>query len=103
MLPTTVNPIACIAWYPTRYDAKNLFGPGKGDERFNEVDDEFETAVMAIFAGDDEIPGARKEDAAELKSLLELDSRIKDHMVKVILFCYHYAFIFFCPPYFVLK
>ena len=40
-------------------------------------------AVMAVFAGNDVIPGATPEDAAELKSLLEVDERVKDHMVKV--------------------
>ena len=36
-----------------------------------------------MFAGLDEIPGARPEDAEVLKSLLDEDERIKDRMVKV--------------------
>jgi hypothetical protein len=40
-------------------------------------------AVMGVFAGNDEIPGATPDDAAELKSLLEEDERVKDYMVKV--------------------
>jgi hypothetical protein len=38
---------------------------------------------MAIFAGQDVLPGATPEDAAELKALLAKDNRVKDYMVKV--------------------
>eukprot|EP00560_Eucampia_antarctica_P006235 CAMPEP_0197827384 /NCGR_PEP_ID=MMETSP1437-20131217/4171_1 /TAXON_ID=49252 ORGANISM="Eucampia antarctica, Strain CCMP1452" /NCGR_SAMPLE_ID=MMETSP1437 /ASSEMBLY_ACC=CAM_ASM_001096 /LENGTH=760 /DNA_ID=CAMNT_0043428213 /DNA_START=94 /DNA_END=2376 /DNA_ORIENTATION=- len=79
--PPPVDPAACVAWYPARYDAKALFGKNhitrSGNSNGSKV------AVMAIFAEEDHILGARPEDAAELKALLENDDRVKDHMVKV--------------------
>jgi len=41
------------------------------------------TAIMAVFAGEDTIPGATSADAATLKTCLEDDDRVKDYMVKV--------------------
>lgn len=38
---------------------------------------------MAIFAGEDELPGATPADAAKLKECLENDSSVMDNMVKV--------------------
>ncbi len=75
-----VNPSTCIAWYPTRYDPNIIFGEGRRrtDERNN-----VSTAVMAIFAEEDRLPGATSEDAANLKKCLESDDRVKDYMVKV--------------------
>jgi len=75
-----VDPSTCIAWYPTRYDAEALFG-----ENRKSVDDTNRpnTAIMAIFAGEDELPGATPADAAKLKTCLETDGYVKDHMVKV--------------------
>ena len=87
--PPPVDPAACIAWYPTRYNAAELFGPNRlhSEESGAEIDvsspSEPNLAVMAVFAGLDEIPGARPEDAEVLKSLLDEDERIKDRMVKV--------------------
>jgi len=78
--PPHVDPSTCIAWYPTRYDAEALFG-----EKAKSIDnnDRPNTAVMAIFAGEDELPGATSIDAAKLKSCLETDAYVKDHMVKI--------------------
>ena len=89
--PPPVNPAACIAWYPTRYNASELFGPNRlrtDEESDAETDasspiSEPNLAIMAVFAGLDEIPGARPEDAEALKLLLDEDERIKDRMVKV--------------------
>lgn len=78
--PPHVNPSTCIAWYPTRYDADALFGvnskPFDNENRVN-------TAVMAIFAGEDTLPGATPDDAAKLKSGLESDGHVMDNMVKI--------------------
>lgn len=79
--PLPVEPDVAIAWYPTRYNAKELFGENKQPEA--ETREKREMAVMGIFAGKDELEGATPEDAAELKSLLEKDTRVKDHMIKV--------------------
>lgn len=38
---------------------------------------------MAVFAEDDDLPGATQDDAALLRSCLENDSRVVDFMVKV--------------------
>ena len=88
--PPPVDPAACIAWYPTRYNAAELFGPDRlhmtkeSDAKSDASSpNEPSLAVMAVFAGLDEIPGARPEDAEVLKSLLDQDDRIKDRMVKV--------------------
>jgi len=78
--PKLVEPSACIAWYPTRYDAANLFGNEKNlgnDSKLSDV------AIMGIFADEDVIPGATQKDAATLKDLLETDNRVKDNMIKV--------------------
>jgi len=86
--PLPVNPNVAVAWYPTRYNAKELFGPDRTvlAGALNEDGEEEEKrnmAVMGIFAGNDELAGATADDAAELKSLLESDGRVKDLMVKV--------------------
>ena len=77
--PVNVNPLAVVAWYPTRYNAKQLFGP----ERITPKGDSQSMAVMGVFAGNDHLAGATPADAAELKEALDSDERIKDHMVKV--------------------
>jgi dienelactone hydrolase len=81
--PPPVDPMAAIAWYPTRYNAQQLFGKDHvgtaGDIKGNKR----QMAVMGIFAGLDKIPGATTEDAEVLKTLLEADDRVKDHLVKV--------------------
>jgi dienelactone hydrolase len=80
--PVPVDPEVVVAWYPTRYIAKELFGTGKGEK--NKINgDKRSMAVMAVFAGNDKLPGATAEDAKELKSLLGADERVKDLMVKV--------------------
>ncbi|KAL7466244.1 hypothetical protein ACHAXS_006535 [Conticribra weissflogii] len=81
--PPQVDPIACVAWYPTRYDARKLFG--KNNEGFSTFDDgnDRSVAVMAIFAENDSLPGATPEDAKLLKQCLDEDRRVKDAMVKV--------------------
>jgi len=76
-----VNPMACVAWYPTQYNATVLFG------NTNDNDDssggEEQMVVMALFAGDDDIPGATPVGATTLNNCLQHDSLIKDYMVKV--------------------
>jgi dienelactone hydrolase len=81
--PPHVDPVACIAWYPTRYDAKKLFG--KDNEGFRACEDgsDRNVAVMAVFAERDSLPGATVEDATLLKACLDEDPRVKDAMVKV--------------------
>lgn len=79
--PPPVDPAVCISWYPARYDAKALFGENSVGRMANSGGSK--TAIMAIFAEEDNIPGARPEDAAELKALLENDDRVKDLMVKI--------------------
>ena len=81
--PPLVNPLAAIAWYPTRYNVKELFGPNRKASMADPFGEEDKMAVMAVFAGNDEIPGATPEDAKALKTLLEADNRIRDHLVKV--------------------
>ncbi|KAL3942195.1 MAG: hypothetical protein SGBAC_003574 [Bacillariaceae sp.] len=78
--PVPVKPEVVVAWYPTRYNARGLFGPDRTVLPEAEVR---QMAVMGVFAGNDELSGATAEDAAELKSLLESDERVKDLMVKV--------------------
>ncbi|GFH61614.1 hypothetical protein CTEN210_18089 [Chaetoceros tenuissimus] len=78
--PPHVDPMTTIAWYPTRYDAKALFGEEAKSINNNERQN---TAIMAIFAGNDELPGATKDDAVLLKSCLDQDPFVKDQMVKV--------------------
>jgi len=84
----SVNPSTCIAWYPTRYDANLLFGEERKRTDENHIS---HTAIMAIFAENDKLPGSTTEDAAKLKTCLEADNRVKDYMVKVssILFDYY--------------
>ena len=77
--PVQVDPLAVVAWYPTRYNAKKLFGP----ERIMSTGEKQSMAVMGVFAGNDVLAGATPADAAELKHLLDNDERIKDHMIKL--------------------
>ncbi|CAJ1944439.1 unnamed protein product [Cylindrotheca closterium] len=84
--PVLVKPDVVVSWYPTRYNAKALFGPDRANLGEVPTDDDKaqrKMAVMGVFAGNDELSGATAEDAAELKSLLESDERVKDLMVKV--------------------
>jgi len=78
--PPHVDPMACVAWYPTRYDPVKLFGTKRSDSN-NEAFSK--TSIMAIFAGEDTTPGATSDDAANLKACLQDDDRVKDYMVKV--------------------
>ena len=56
--PPPVDPIAAVAWYPTRYDAHKLFGSlNEGSPTFAGGEDR-RVAVMAVFGGDDKLPGA---------------------------------------------
>ena len=81
--PPPVDPMAAIAWYPTRYNAEELFGKNHRGTRQDTQGNKREMAVMGVFAGLDKIPGATVEDAELLKSLLDNDERVKDHLVKV--------------------
>mmetsp|Transcript_9552 Transcript_9552/g.15328 ORF Transcript_9552/g.15328 Transcript_9552/m.15328 type:complete len:785 (-) Transcript_9552:630-2984(-) len=81
--PLPVDPDVAVAWYPTRYNSKALFGPERSRHLFLELEEERNFAVMGIFAGNDKLPGATPSDAAELKDLLAKDDRIKDYMIKV--------------------
>ena len=81
--PPHVDPIACISWYPTRYDAIRLFGENNEGFRTFESGEDRKVAVMAVFAENDELSGATPEDAALLRSRLENDPRVVDFMVKV--------------------
>ena len=81
--PPHVDPVAVVAWYPTRYDARKLFGRANEGFRTFESGKDRSVAVLAIFAQDDNLPGATPEDATLLKDCLDEDPRIKDFMVKV--------------------
>ena len=84
--PPPVDPSVAVAWYPTRYNAENLFGPRRKGARRDQTSadgSKRRMAVMGVFAEKDSIPGATVEDAATLKKLLEEDERVVDHMVKV--------------------
>lgn len=81
--PPNVNPVAAIVWYPSRYNAKLLFGKDHLGTETDINDEQRKMAVMGVFAGKDKVPGATKSDAEDLKRLLEQDFRVKDHMVKV--------------------
>ena len=81
--PPPVDPMAAVAWYPTRYNARDLFGKSHKGSDTDINGRKRSVAIMAIFAGKDTIAGATPDDAAELKALLAEDDRIKDHMVKV--------------------
>merc|ERR1711957_913571 len=65
--PPPVNPHSCVVWYPTKFDLKSLTATTTYNKN---VDDENPTAVMAVFAGDDILPGATREDAALLNDVL---------------------------------
>ena len=79
VLPPLVEPASCIAWYPTRYDIGSLFENRKDGEPIERSD----VAVMAIFAGKDDITGARESDAKLLKEKLDAQTWVVDNMVKV--------------------
>lgn len=81
--PPPVDPLAAVAWYPTRYNARELFGKNhKGSDK--DINGEKRSvAVMAIFAGKDVIAGATPDDAADLQTFLAEDDRVKDYMVKI--------------------
>lgn len=79
--PPPVDPMACVAWYPTRYNLQELFGSSHSMKTSN--GNAKNVAVMAVFAGKDTIPGARPTDAEALKDALVVDERVKDHMIKV--------------------
>ncbi|KAL7546669.1 hypothetical protein ACHAWF_010005, partial [Thalassiosira exigua] len=81
--PPHVDPVACVAWYPTRYDARKLFGRDHEGFRTFEGGKDRSVAVMAVFAEDDSLAGATPEDATLLKERLDEDPRIKDSMVKI--------------------
>jgi dienelactone hydrolase len=88
--PPPVHPSACIAWYPTRYKSPTLFGTNVSTRgNMQEVvpllhmESARPFAVMAIFAGEDELSGATPEDAAQLRQALLDDPRVCDVMVKV--------------------
>ena len=84
--------MSCVAWYPTMYEPEKLFGPENEamddvahyrDDDDNDDTELVETAIMAVFAGEDTIPGATTADAENLKACLADDDRVKDFMVKV--------------------
>jgi dienelactone hydrolase len=82
--PPVVDPDVAVVWYPTRYNAKMLFGSERSPTLTSTNDQkERSFAVIGVFAGKDTLPGATPEDAEELKNLLQDDDRIKDCMVKV--------------------
>jgi dienelactone hydrolase len=81
--PPTVDPMVCVAWYPTRYNANALFGNKRQGALANLDEDDRTVAIIALFGECDEIPGATSEDAATLKEVLEEDARVKDYMVKI--------------------
>jgi dienelactone hydrolase len=81
--PPHVDPVAAVAWYPTRYDAKKLFGKTNEGFRTFESGKDRSVAVLAVFAEDDSLPGATPKDAMLLKECLEADGRVKDFMVKM--------------------
>ncbi len=81
--PPHVDPIAAVAWYPTRYDARKLYGRKNEGFRTFESGKDRSVAVLAVFAEDDSLPGATPNDAMLLKECLEEDDRVKDFMVKV--------------------
>ena len=81
--PPAVDPMVCVSWYPTRYNAKALFGKSHQGTKKNLDGSGRSVAIMAIFGELDLMNGATAEDAAILKGLLEEDTRVKDNMVKV--------------------
>jgi hypothetical protein len=90
VLPPPVDPMACVAWYPSQYKAQELFGTNNPTNNTSATttkqdnkDYNRKVAIMAIFAGEDTQPGAQPNDAEELKKLLESSPFVKDYMVKV--------------------
>lgn len=82
--PPPVDPTVAVAWYPTRYNAPELFGARhSGRDKTVADGSRRRMAIMGVFAEKDTIPGATAADAARLKALLEEDDRVVDHMVKV--------------------
>jgi len=81
--PPHVDPVAAIAWYPTRYNTKQLFGKENEGYRTFHNGNERKVAIMAVFAGNDVLPGATPDDANLLKECLETDPRVVDYMVKI--------------------
>mmetsp|Transcript_16211 Transcript_16211/g.38239 ORF Transcript_16211/g.38239 Transcript_16211/m.38239 type:complete len:719 (-) Transcript_16211:548-2704(-) len=81
--PPPVDPMACIAWYPTRYNVDKLFGADHMGTLNSHDGEPRSVAVMAVFAGKDTIPGAQASDAEILKGALAVDERVKDYVVKV--------------------
>jgi dienelactone hydrolase len=97
--PPLVQPMVAVAWYPTRYNVHELFGRLRLQQQADQLQignsrdralvsiskdkDDSRFAVMAVFAGNDQLEGATAKDAETLKMLLEVDERVKDHMVKV--------------------
>lgn len=80
--PPLVEPAVAIAWYPTRYNAQDLYGADK-TKQSSADGKERSMAIMGVFAGNDHLEGATPDDATILKKVLEEDERVKDHMVKV--------------------
>jgi len=78
--PPPVNPHSCVAWYPTKFDLKAFTTTATNNKN---VEDEKSTAVMAVFAGDDILLGATREDAALLNDVLGKNDAVKDHLVKI--------------------
>jgi hypothetical protein len=81
--PPPVDPMVAVAWYPTEYIVNELFGKQHNGRSLDVQGKERKVAVMAVFAGNDTLNGAKAEDAALLKSLLDEDDRVHDLMVKV--------------------
>ena len=82
-LPPHVDPVACVAWYPTRYNATQLFGKSNEGYRTFHNGQDRNVAIMAIFAGNDVLEGATPDDATLLQRCLEDDTRVVDYMVKI--------------------
>lgn len=81
--PVPVQPEVVVAWYPTRYNAKLLFGKDRTKDLKLCEEEGRSFAVMGVFAGKDTLDGATPSDAETLKALLGEDDRVKDHMIKV--------------------
>ncbi|KAL7443586.1 hypothetical protein ACHAXH_005956 [Discostella pseudostelligera] len=81
--PPHVDPVAAVIWYPTRYNARKLFGRTNEGFRTFESGKDRSVAILAVFAENDSLPGATTKDAMLLKECLEEDGRVKDFMVKV--------------------
>jgi len=81
--PVPVQPEVVVAWYPTRYNAKLLFGKDRSNDLKICEEEGRSFAIMGVFAGKDTLEGATPPDAETLKALLGEDERVKDHMVKI--------------------